>query len=472
VKQEIGLVGIGTMGAALALNFNHCGWRVAAFDLDPARVDGLLKHAESGMVASTTSLADLVSQLDSPRAILLMVNAGKPVDAVLDDLLPLLSAGDVVLDAGNSHFRDTERRQKTLKEKGVYLLGVGVSGGEEGALHGPSIMVGGEKAGFVRVADLLEAAAAKTTKGDSCMGYFGTGGAGHYIKMVHNGIEYGIMQAIAETYDLLQHADVGSTPRRLFAEWSQSEIGGFLLEITSEVLSVEDPETGKPLVDLIRDRAKQKGTGQWTSQHALEMGVPVPSITAAVDARNLSARSTEREVLSKLLPGPAPAQMGVVFTQKDYRLTLHAALLTIYDQGFAQLAAAKAELGYTFDLAEVARIWRGGCIIRSRLLDGFRAAFLAKPELSHLLESSTYTQILKEAQTAWRGVVASGIADAGLPLPVLSSSLAYYDALRSERLPANLIQAQRDYFGAHTYERIDKEGVFHTDWANAPRIDF
>jgi 6-phosphogluconate dehydrogenase len=407
--------------------------------------------------------------LERPRRILTMVPAGKPVDDVVAHLRPHLQQGDILIDGGNSFFQDTERRCRELAAAGLEFVGMGVSGGEEGALHGPSLMPGGSAEAWQALAPILTAIAAKAEDGEPCVAPIGPRGAGHYVKMVHNGIEYGDMQLIAEVYDLL-HRGAGLSNAELavlFDEWNRVELRSYLVEITARILGVADPDTGRPLVDLILDEAQQKGTGKWASQSALDVGAPIPTINAAVEARILSALKAERSAASRVLRGPSPAFGGDRARLVDAaRQALHASKITSYAQGLALLRIASREYGYEIQPGEVARIWRAGCIIRARLLGDIRDAYRRDPALVNLLLDDAFRTAVEERQQAWRFVVQSAVG-LGIPVPALAASLAYFDAYRSERLPANLTQAQRDYFGAHTYRRTDREGSFHTEWPGA-----
>jgi 6-phosphogluconate dehydrogenase len=463
----IGVVGLGVMGANLARNMESRGIAVAGYDLDPAKTQAFAA-GEGRTVIGATSAAALAEALDRPRKVLLMVPAGKPVDDVIAHLLPHLESGDILIDAGNSFFKDTDRREAALADRQVLYLGTGVSGGEEGALKGPAIMPGGSRDAWKAVAPIFEAIAAKADDGQPCVGYVGARGAGHYVKMVHNGIEYGDMQLIAETYDLFSRG-LGMSAREIsdiFAEWNRGELKSYLVEISADVLAQVDPDTKRPLVDVILDEAQQKGTGKWMSQNAFDVGAPIPTVNAAVEARLISAQKTERVAASLVLKGPATTFRGDRTALIDAtRQALYASKITSYAQGMALLRMASAEYGYDVDPGEVARIWRAGCIIRATLLNDIRAAFARNPGLVNLLLDETFSQAVSARQQAWRDMVQAAVG-LGIPVPATAASLAYYDAYRSARLPANLTQGQRDYFGAHTYRRVDREGSFHTQWAS------
>jgi len=422
------------------------------------------EHGDEGTFVPTESLEDFVAALERPRRVVIMVKAGGPTDAVIDELVPLLDEGDIVIDCGNAHFADTRRREAALRERGLHFVGAGVSGGEEGALLGPSIMPGGSAESYATLGPMFEKIAAQVD-GTPCCTHIGPDGAGHFVKMVHNGIEYADMQLIAEAYHLLRDG-LGASPAELaeiFAEWNSGDLESFLIEITAEVLGHVDATTGSAFVDVVQDQAEQKGTGRWTVQIALDLGVPVTGIAEATFARALSAHPSQRAAARAALPGPgaAPSVDRATFVE-DVRKALYASKVVAYAQGYDQMAAASAEYGWDIDLGATATIWRGGCIIRARFLDRIRSAY-SDTSLSSLLVDPYFRDAVAEGQDSWRRVVAHAAA-AGIPTPAFSSSLAYYDALRAERLPAALIQGLRDYFGAHTYRRVDREGSFHTLW--------
>ncbi|MGH2356046.1 MAG: NADP-dependent phosphogluconate dehydrogenase [Chloroflexota bacterium] len=468
-ESRIGVIGLAVMGQNLARNIARHGAPVAVYNRTTARTDEFYREfGQEGPITPTRTIEELVQAIARPRAILLMVKAGPPVDAVIAELQPHLDPGDIIIDGGNSSFLDTRRRAQELPAAGLRFIGTGISGGEEGALHGPSIMPGGDEAAYREVAPILTRIAAQVD-GTPCCTYIGPDGAGHYVKMVHNGIEYADMQLIAESYDLLQQAlglDAGELAA-IFGEWNQGELNSYLIEITAEVLAKTDAATGRPLVDLILDEAEQKGTGKWTSQSALDLGIPVTAITEAVFARFLSALKEERQAASGVLPGPA-TRFGASVTRDDLveavRQALYASKIVAYAQGFQQLAAAAAEYEWGLDLGAIATIWRGGCIIRARFLNHIKAAYAADPQLRNLLLAPYFHDAVAEAQPAWRRVVGLAV-EHGVPVPAFASSLAYFDGYRRERGPANLLQGLRDYFGAHTYRRIDRPGTFHTRWA-------
>lgn len=469
-KSDLGLIGLAVMGQNLVLNMERNGYAVMVYNRTREKSDAFLRGEAAGKrIAAAYSLKELVGSLKRPRVLILMIKAGPPVDQIIDDLSPYLEKGDLIIDGGNSFFLDTQRRAQSLENKGLNYLGVGISGGEEGALWGPSIMPGGSRQAYQQVEPIFSAIAARADDGQPCVTYIGPGGAGHYVKMVHNGIEYGDMQLIAEAYDILRRG-LGLPASKLhpiFADWNQSELSSYLIEITADILAKIDQETGQPLVDLILDEAEQKGTGKWTSQNALDLGVATPTINAAVEARILSAYKTERTQAAKALTGPAHTPCGDPQEWiEPLGEALYAAKILSYAQGFALLRAASAEYGYGLKLAEIARIWRAGCIIRARFLDEISAAFQRSPELPNMLMDAGFGEAVGKRQAALRSIVSMAV-EKGIPVSAFSSALAYYDAYRSERLPANLIQAQRDYFGAHTYRRIDREGIFHTDWISA-----
>ncbi len=462
-KYDLGMVGLGTMGGNLSLNIANHGYTVVGYDLDPEKVGAF--DAKSDALKGVHSPEELMELLETPRRIMLLVPAGKAVDDVIAHLLPHLEKGDILIDGGNSFFRDTERRWAELEAKGIRFIGMGVSGGEYGALHGPSLMPGGQESAYREVAPILEKIAAKVN-GEPCVTYIGPRGAGHYVKMVHNGIEYADMALIAESYDLLSRG-LGLSADELadlFEEWNRGELSSYLIEITGKIFRKRDEETGKPLVDLILDKAGQKGTGKWTCQNSLDVGVPTPTICAAVEVRVISAFKEERVKAAKVLsgPGPRPPEDRSAFV-RDVRDALYAAKIIAYAQGMALMKHASEEYGYGLDLSEIARIWRGGCIIRAKLLEDIRKALAEAPDIPNLLLAERFRNEVVKRQEALRRVVRQG-TEWGIPLLAFSSALAYFDGYRSERLPANLIQAQRDFFGAHTYRRVDKEGVFHTEW--------
>ncbi|MFD1776119.1 NADP-dependent phosphogluconate dehydrogenase [Paenibacillus rhizophilus] len=465
-KQQIGVIGLAVMGKNLALNIESRGFTVSVFNRSPEKTQDLLKEAEGKNLTGTFSIEEFVQSLETPRKILIMVQAGKATDATIEQLIPHLDQGDIIIDGGNAYFPDTVRRNKELEEKGFRFIGTGVSGGEEGALKGPSIMPGGQESAYQLVEPILTAISAKVD-GEPCCTYIGPDGAGHYVKMVHNGIEYGDMQLICEAYQLLKDV-VGLDEKELhatFAEWNKGELDSYLIEITKDIFAQYDAETGKPMVDVILDSAGQKGTGKWTSQSSLDLGVPLSMITESVFSRFLSAMKEERVEASKVLSGPAaePFSGDKAEIIENIRRALFASKIVSYAQGFAQLRVASDEYGWNLKYGNLAKIWRGGCIIRSRFLQNITDAYENNPELKNLLLDPFFKDVMTSYQDAWRKVVAEAVTR-GIPVPGFASALAYYDSYRTERLPANLLQAQRDYFGAHTFKRVDKEGIFHHDW--------
>jgi 6-phosphogluconate dehydrogenase len=468
MKADIGVTGLAVMGSNLARNFARHGYTVALHNRTQARTDALMAaHGHEGSFVPSSSTEDFVAALERPRRILVMVQAGPATDAVIDEIAPRLERGDMLLDGGNAHFDDTRRREAALRERAIHFVGTGISGGEVGALEGPSIMPGGSEESYTSVGLQLETIAAQVD-GTPCCTHVGADGAGHFVKMVHNGIEYADMQLIAESYDLLRQA-LGAKPDELaqvFRDWNTGELESYLIGITAAVLEHVDAATGRPFVDVVLDEAEQKGTGRWGVQSALELGVPVTGIAEAVFARSLSARTAQRRAAASL-PGPSAGRSmageGDGFVDA-VRRALYASKIVAYAQGFDQIAAGSEQYDWGIDLGAMATIWRGGCIIRARFLDRIRGAYDADPHLPTLLVDPTFTQALADAQDAWRRVVATA-ADLGVPTPGFSSALAYYDALRRDRLPASLVQGLRDYFGAHTYQRVDRAGTFHVLWS-------
>ena len=469
-SPRIGVIGLAVMGQNLARNIASKGFPVAVYNRTWARTDELItQFGSDGAFTPAKTLPELVAAIQRPRAIILMVQAGKAVDAVIQDLIPLLEPDDIVIDGGNSYFPDTERRFKAVEAAGLRFIGTGISGGEEGALLGPSIMPGGSRNAYKDVEDILTKIAAQVD-GTPCCTFIGAGGAGHFVKMVHNGIEYADMQLIAESYDLLRLTLGLSAPEiaDIFAEWNKGDLDSYLIEITSEVLRKIDASTGKPLVDLILDEAAHKGTGKWTSQVALDLGVPLTSITEAVFARFLSSRKAERVKAAEILPGPQAkhghSTMDRARLIEDVRQALYASKVIAYAQGFQQMDAAAEEYGWQLHMGEISTIWRGGCIIRARFLNRIKEAYDTAPDLENLLFAPYFRDAVASSQDAWRRVVTLAV-ELGVPVPAFSSSLSYYDGYRRARLPANLLQGLRDYFGAHTYRRLDKAGSFHTRWS-------
>jgi 6-phosphogluconate dehydrogenase len=465
-KAQFGLIGLAVMGQNLVLNIERNGYSMAVFNRTTEKTKRFAETRTKGKnIKPCYTMEDFAASLEPPRKIIIMVKAGEAVDAMIEQIKPHLDEGDILIDGGNSHFPDTERRSRQLSQEGFRFIGTGVSGGEYGALWGPSIMPGGPRNAYDEISEMLTKISAKVN-GEPCVTYIGPRGAGHYVKMVHNGIEYGDMQLISESYDVMKRV-LGLDAARLgeiFTEWNKGELSSYLIEITSHIFKKIDPDTGKPLVDVILDKAGQKGTGKWTSQNALDLGSPIPTINSAVEGRIISAYKDERLSASKILSGPKASFSGDPDKLIDaVRQALYASKICSYAQGMALLRAASREYEYNLDLKECARIWRGGCIIRARFLDLITEAFKRKPDLPNLLVDDFFKTEVESRLDAWRNVVKTAVEN-GVPTLGFSASLAYYDAYRSERLPANLIQAQRDYFGAHTYERVDKPGIFHTEW--------
>jgi 6-phosphogluconate dehydrogenase len=465
-KQQIGVAGIGVMGKSLALNFESKGFSVSIYDLSSEKVKETLEENQGKKLYGTTNLEEFLDSLERPRKILIMVPAGAVTDKAIESLVPHLEKGDILIDGGNSFYQDTIRRNKELEQKGILFIGAGVSGGEEGALTGPAIMPSGQKEAYDEVENLLTAISAKVN-GEPCCQYIGPDGAGHYVKMVHNGIEYGDIQLIGEAYHMMKDL-LGLSAQELhevFSEWNQGELDSYLIEITADIFTKIDPETGKPLVDVILDSAGQKGTGKWTSENALDLGVPLSIITESVFARYLSSLKDERVKASSLLHGPLNAEFAD--DKKEFieliRKALYFSKIVLYAQGFSQYQQASVEYNWDLKLGEIAMIFRGGCIIRAAFLQNIKEAYDRDPNLENLLFDPYFQDIVVTYQEAAREAAAVALKK-GIPVPGLASAIAYYDSYRSKVLPANLLQAQRDYFGAHTYQRIDRPGTFHTEW--------
>ncbi|MBQ5557189.1 MAG: NADP-dependent phosphogluconate dehydrogenase [Aeriscardovia sp.] len=471
---DIGVVGLAAMGSNLARNLAHQGYRVAVFNRSASRTDDLIeKYGSEGSFVPATSIAEFVASLKKPRIAIVMVKAGDATQSMIDQLADAMEPGDIIIDGGNTYFEDTMRREKKLRARGLHFVGCGISGGEEGALHGPSMMPGGSDESWATLGPMLEKISAKAPDGSPCVTHIGEDGSGHFVKMVHNGIEYADMQLIAESYDLLRRG-LGLSVERIagvFDEWNKTELNSYLIEITAEVLHHTDAKTGKPFIDVVTDEAGMKGTGTWAVQTALSLSVPVPSIAEAVFARGLSGRTEQRAAAQKQgLPGPkarldidADDELAVAATIEDIRQALYASKIVAYAQGFDEIAAGAKRYGWDIDLGAVARIWRNGCIIRAQFLNRISDAYAAGTADVSLLFDPYFKSALASSQNSWRRVVARAAIGA-VPTPAFSSSLAYYDGLRSDRLPAALIQCQRDLFGAHTYGRVDEPGVFHTLW--------
>ncbi len=467
MQHKIGLVGLGVMGRNLALNIERNGFPIAVWNRNPQRMhDFISEEGEGKALLGVEKLADLMAALEKPRRVILMVQAGAAVDEVIDQIKPLMDPGDILIDCGNTFFTDTERRNKALEAEGFQYIGAGVSGGEEGAKWGPAIMPGGNRPAWEALSEIFYAIAAKAEDGQPCVEYMGPGGAGHYVKMVHNGIEYGDMQLISEAYDLLSRGlGLGADElHAIFSRWNEGLLKSYLIEITADIFKTIDPDTGLPLVDLILDQAGQKGTGKWTSQNALDIGVPVPTINAALQGRIISSLKEERVFAATQLPSPEQKYEGdAAELINAIENALYASKVTSYAQGLAMLRMASLEYNYDLNIRDIAKIWRSGCIIRASLLGDIMAAYERDPQLVNLMLDEVFKSAILERLDDWRKVVQIAVG-LGIPVPAMSGALSYFDAYRSEHLPANLIQAQRDYFGAHTYRRIDKDGVFHTQW--------
>jgi 6-phosphogluconate dehydrogenase len=465
-QAGFGVIGLGTMGRNLALNIEAHGFGVAVWNREQDWTDAFIAEHASRSFLGSTSLGEFVGELARPRRVLMMIPAGKPVDEMIERLRPLLEAGDVLVDGGNSWYLDTRRREAALRGAGIHFVGCGVSGGEEGARNGPSLMPGGSDEAWAALHDVLESIAAITDAGP-CVTHVGPDGAGHFVKMVHNGIEYGDMQLIAESWDVMRRG-LGLTAVEtadVWSAWNEGPLRSFLIELSADVCRVADPETGGPLVDLVLDKAGQKGTGRWTAQVALELGVAIPVIAAATDARVLSSMKEERATAGRLLPGPVASLEGAdrEAVLRDLHDALLASRVCTYAQGMALIETGSREYSWNIDLSEICRIWTGGCIIRAQLLDAARTAFQQEPHLANLLLAAELSRIVVGAQGAWRRTIQRGVTS-GIPMPAHVSALAYYDTYRSPRLPQNLTQAQRDAFGAHTYERVDRPGIEHSTW--------
>jgi len=468
-KQTVGVIGLAVMGKNLALNIADHGYSVAVYNRSREKTDSLIDEAKDKNIKGTYSLEEFVASLERPRKIILMVKAGKPVDDMIMRLVPLLEPGDLIMDGGNSNYLDTMERCRMLEEKNILYLGTGISGGEEGARNGPAIMPGGSPEAYKLMENILKDISAKA-ENDPCCTYIGKNGAGHFVKMVHNGIEYADMQLICESYSILKNT-LNLTPSEfhdIFSEWNKGELNSYLIGITADIFTKKDPDTGNYLVDMILDVAGQKGTGKWTGQISLELGVPVPTITAAVYERYLSSMKEERVIASKVLDGPERKTEFSEIEAKNFiesvRRALYAGKICAYAQGFGLMRAASMQYDWNLNLGEIAKIFRGGCIIRAQFLNHIMEAYERKKDLVNLLVADYFKDILSEYQDDLRKVVSTAVIH-GIPTPALSSALAYYDSYRSAELPMNLIQAQRDYFGAHTYMRRDKEGIFHTIWS-------
>lgn len=467
-KANIGMIGLGVMGQNLALNIERNGYSVVVWDRDPAVRERFVVSAKGKHIIDSSSPEEFVRSLERPRKIILLVKAGDPVDWTINLVKPFLDEGDIIIDGGNSHFKDTERREQQLKNDGLFMIGSGTSGGEKGALLGPSLMPGGDRAAYEQIRPIWEAIAAKVPDGP-CVTFIGPGGSGHFVKMVHNGIEYGDMQLIAEAYGLMRDG-FGVSVEELadnFDEWNRGDLESYLIEITAKILRVKDPETGQPLVDLVLDKAGQKGTGKWTSQLALDLGVAIPTIDAAIVARTLSAQKDARVEASRKIRGVTTGKSGAFNqTMKDQiHDALYASKICSYAQGMNLIKAGSDEFGWNINLSEVARIWQGGCIIRAKFLGRIKEAYLRNSSLANLLLDEEFNAKVEQTQPGWRTVVAAAMQQ-GLPVLAMSASLGYFDMYRSARLPLNLTQAQRDFFGSHTYERVDKPelGFVHTEW--------
>lgn len=465
---QIGVTGLAVMGRNLARNFARNGYTVAVHNRTTAKTDSLVEEfGDEGAFVAARTPEKFVAALERPRRLVVMVKAGEPTDAVIQEFAPLLDDGDVIVDGGNAHFEDTRRREKELRERGIHFVGAGISGGEEGALDGPSIMPGGSTGSYDALGPMLERIAAKAKDGTPCTTHIGPDGAGHFVKMVHNGIEYADMQLIGEAYQLLRDV-AGYSPARIadiFRTWNTGRLDSYLIEITAEVLSHVDAATGEPFVDVVLDRAEQKGTGRWTVQIALGLGVPVSGIAEAVFARSVSGHADLRNA-SRDLAGPTPRKLGgdeAAAFADQVEQALYASKIVAYTQGFHEIAAGSEQYDWNIDLGKIAAIWRGGCIIRAAFLDRITSAYEAQPKLPSLLSDKSFAKEIAAAQNDWRAVISTAVTQ-GVPTPAFAATLAYYDSLRAERLPAALTQGQRDYFGAHTYHRTDREGTFHTLW--------
>lgn len=465
---QIGVTGLAVMGRNLARNFARNGYTVAVHNRTTAKTDSLVEEfGDEGAFVAARTPEEFVAALERPRRLVVMVKAGEPTDAVIQEFAPLLDAGDVIVDGGNAHFEDTRRREKELRERGIHFVGAGISGGEEGALNGPSIMPGGSTGSYDALGPMLERIAAKAKDGTPCTAHIGPDGAGHFVKMVHNGIEYADMQLIGEAYQLLRDV-AGYPPQRIadiFRTWNTGRLDSYLIEITAEVLSHVDTATGEPFVDVVLDRAEQKGTGRWTVQIALDLGVPVSGIAEAVFARSVSGHADLRNA-SRDLAGPTARKLGdddAAAFADQVEQALYASKIVAYTQGFHEIAAGSEQYDWNIELGKIAAIWRGGCIIRAAFLDRITSAYEAQPKLPSLLSDKSFAKEIAAAQNDWRAVISTAVTQ-GVPTPAFAATLAYYDSLRAERLPAALTQGQRDYFGAHTYHRTDREGTFHTLW--------